>query len=818
MMAHALTDAMIELALDRLFSLLPTHIRAVDAASGRSLEALFRILAEGDAEIDAAIEALFDNQFIETADPDTLDHFAALTGTPRLSPLPAGAAHNFRSFIANSVRYNRGKGTARTLEQLAADVAGFGAVAVEYFQRQAKLQHALDFDIPRPGTAALVPGETAALSGRAFDTLPRVTDVRSIDGAQGRHHFDNVGLHVVRFATPTWPAPTGAKIASADLAAVPEARAWEPAGSAHAGYFQLAAQPSERLALFNPDRRDMGRFERPDMTDLADRLRRLPLYLETAGRRHAAIEGRPFEASGETWFGADADPFVLYFRRTGETDFSAVPSEEIKIANLEDAPVPVGFRPDPIVSHDWFASGSHAPTANSGTHPIACAFDPVTGRLVVSKPAAGQPDVAEVRIAHSFGRGALIGGGPYERNAADVPFEVIDRAGVTNFVRVVDRLSVPSGGASAGRRTVQSLAQALSDWAAHGAGKTGWIILTRCDREHLPGAATEFEVALHPDTSLSVVAAEWRPNVDKANGVVFDANLAGFLVRRERGAVIEGAVVLHASAAPPPDGRAGQCTFDGLELTKGLQLRKDACDRLDLRHCTVRNPGSTAIGTSAALTGCEIVIDRSILGKCRFDFGSAAAQARLSISNSILFGDAAGAPVLAARSCDTEMCGVTLFGEVLVRSLDATNILFTEPVETVRRQAGCVRYSFVPPGSTTSRRFRCLPDIALARRAEERGNALTAEERTSEVLGSRPVFLDTEPDAPGFAMLHSLCPDSVALGGEGESEMGAFALTATRLRLRNMTRLFDRFLPFGMRAAILDDTQSRISVEQGNRP
>ncbi|GAM03488.1 hypothetical protein MBENS4_0487 [Novosphingobium sp. MBES04] len=243
------------------------------------------------------------------------------------------------------MRTNRGKGTARTLEQLAADVTGFGAVAVEYFQRLAKLQHALDFDLPRPGTARLTPGETAARVGRAFDPLPRVSEVRAIDTAAGRWGLGNVGVHVVRFATATWPAPAGTGIPPERLAAVPEAGVWAPGGTAQAGYFQLAAQGEERLCLFNPDRRDMGRFARPDMTDLPDRLRRLPLHLETEARRHAALEGRPFTPAEEPWFGSDGDPFTIYLRREGETHFTPVPPPEIRIANLEAAPSPAGYRP-----------------------------------------------------------------------------------------------------------------------------------------------------------------------------------------------------------------------------------------------------------------------------------------------------------------------------------------------------------------------------------------------------------------------------------------------------------------------------------------
>lgn len=810
------SEAAIDQALERLFGLLPAHMRAVDAANGRQLEALFRLFAEGDAEIDRMIGALYDNQFIETANADTLDHFAALTGTPQLAPLPQGG-HNFRSFIANSVRYNRGKGTARVLEQLAADVTGFAAVAVEYFQRLAKLQHGLDFDLPRPGTAAVRPGETAALAGRAFDALPRITDVRSVDRAGGRYHFDNVGLHVDRFAVQTWPQAVGAIVPAEDLSAVPEARPWLPGGTPRPGYFQLAAQPDELLCLFNPDGRDMGRFERPDQTDMADRLRRLPLHLETSARREAAIEGRPYMSDGEPWFSEDSAPFVIYLRRQGESGFSAVPPEQVKIANLAQAPTPAGFRPDATISHSWFEAGSAAAVPRNGTHPIACAFDPVTGRLIVAKPATGQPDVEEVRVAHSFARGALYAGGPYERNADDVAFEIVDAAGAQNFVRVVDRLTAVSGAASDNFRRVRSLDDALADWGAHGAGKIGWIVLSRCDRETPAGGASDFTVPLHPDMALTIVAAQWRSIVPKPGNAADPARI-GFLVRRERAAVLDGALTVQASAAPGADGRAGSLTLDGVEVTQGIALEQDSFDQLRIRHCTVRRPGGTAIATTAPLIGCGIAIERSLVGQCRFEVAGQPGQASLHLADTVVIPDDASGPVVAARSCDSQVCGSTVFGPAAFRSLDATNALFAEPFTVVRRQAGCVRFSFVPVGSVAPRRFRCAPDVQLRDAAEAKGQALTASERAATIAAANPAFVDTATDAPGLAMLHAMCSDAIGLGGEGETEIGAFARESTRLRLRNMTRLFDTYLPMGRRAAIIDDTQSRIVAEQRNRP
>src|SRR4051812_36025445 len=119
----------IDAATERLYALLPAHIRSLDAANNLALKALFEVLAAGSAEVDREIDTLYDSMFVETAPDSALDHLAALVAAEPLHPLPPGSGHSARAFIANTVRYRRGKGTARVLEALANDVGGFGAVA-----------------------------------------------------------------------------------------------------------------------------------------------------------------------------------------------------------------------------------------------------------------------------------------------------------------------------------------------------------------------------------------------------------------------------------------------------------------------------------------------------------------------------------------------------------------------------------------------------------------------------------------------------------------------------------------------------------------
>ena len=66
---------------------------------------------------------------------------------------------------------------------------------------------------------------------------------------------------------------------------------------------------------------------------------------------------------------------------------------------------------------------------------------------------------------------------------------------------------------------------------------------------------------------------------------------------------------------------------------------------------------------------------------------------------------ASAAALIAERS--------TFFGEVLVKSLQASEVIFNSVAGAARTQDGCVRFSYVPPGSHVPRRYRCQPDFEI---------------------------------------------------------------------------------------------------------
>jgi hypothetical protein len=434
----------------------------------------------------------------------------------------------------------------------------------------------------------------------------------------------------------------------------------------------------------------------------------------------------------------------------------------------------------------------------------------------VAPPIAPATDVTDVRIAYGTGIGREIGAGPQDRNTDNVPFDITDKGNLVHFVRIVDATQAETGAATQNIRNVHTLNTALTEWKNDGAGKRGLIVLVRCDREGAAVGALSIPVAIHPGSELHIVSAQWRPKVVKP-GVPDNLKRFGYIVRRDRRFTIDARLRVYRKVAPPPGGRAGVLVLDGLELTRGLTLRARAVSRLLIRHSTVRAPGRAAISTSAPLEGAAIAIDRAIVGRIRLDRGVPATGA-ITVTGSIVSADGAAGAALAVTNLDACLNDVTIFGTSSFKSLEATNVIFTGAATVTRTQAGCVRYSSIAAGSVMPRRFRCQPDLALGAAAERKGSALSSTEHSAVALGVTPLFLDTSLDEPTVAMLHQLTRDAIRLGGENETEMGAFSAAAEGLRMANVTSLFEDYVPFGLEAGLIDDTRSSAVATRRNVP
>jgi len=170
---------------------------------------------------------------------------------------------------------------------------------------------------------------------------------------------------------------------------------------------------------------------------------------------------------------------------------------------------------------------------------------------------------------------------------------------------------------------------------------------------------------------------------------------------------------------------------------------------------------------ASANAGLDVVICRSIAGRV-----SVHTAALLSLEDSIVDGVVSletPADVVAIDGTGTpaRIDTTTVLGTTRTRTLTASNSLFFQRVTVDRRQSGCVRFCYLPANSTTPRRFRCQPDLAIA----SPGAAPEADGRRR----LQPAFTAVDYGSAGYAQLRRRTAVELRTGAEDGSEFGAFS-------------------------------------------
>jgi hypothetical protein len=213
-----------------------------------------------------------------------------------------------------------------------------------------------------------------------------------------------------------------------------------------------------------------------------------------------------------------------------------------------------------------------------------------------------------------------------------------------------------------------------------------------------------------------------------------------------------------------------------------------------------------------------LVIEHSIVGSIVVSRNEVSTEPMpIAISDSILDAtrpmlDALSAPDGRRAHASLTIRRSTVFGRLRVHRMElGEDSIFVDHVSVTRRQVGCVRFSFVPPGSRTPRRHECQPDTARLRIREactgkpelagDRDGALAMAE-----LRVRPRFDSIRYRTPAYARLAELCPAEISAGASDGSEMGAFHDLFQPIREANLRARLDEFTPAGSDAGILFET------------
>ena len=185
---------------DQVFDLLPALYRERDSRPDGQpgfLQSLLSVIADQLAIVDADVDQLYDDLFIETCAAWVVPYIGDLVAVTPGAPDQSGAVLT-RAAVADAIALRRRKGTAAVLEQLARDITGWPAVVVEMFERMAVAQHLQHVVPTRVGTVSMRSALLLERIGTSFDNAAHTLEVRRIGSGRGKYDVQNVAVMVWR--------------------------------------------------------------------------------------------------------------------------------------------------------------------------------------------------------------------------------------------------------------------------------------------------------------------------------------------------------------------------------------------------------------------------------------------------------------------------------------------------------------------------------------------------------------------------------------------------------------------------------------------
>jgi hypothetical protein len=325
------------------------------------------------------------------------------------------------------------------------------------------------------------------------------------------------------------------------------------------------------------------------------------------------------------------------------------------------------------------------------------------------------------------------------------------------------------------------------------------------------------EAALEAHLAKTVVASFAAPgNVSMASDQVIEIEDSGIYQGTISLAPGDSLLVVRAAdlARPVVDGNvtidtaAGTAvTLRGVGIGGSLSVTGTGPATVRLEHCTVRG----TLDWSAPGVGGTLVLDHSLVGPVvanpgvNVAIGDSAVDAGADTAAAVSGGaGAAAGSVTVARS--------TILGTISARTIPLLeNAIVTGTVVSAERQAGCLRYSFVPlAGSQTPRRFRCQPDLEISAEvvAASSGNVVLPAAAVAAITSAveawlLPAFTSRTPGQPGYLQLADAARDQIRFGAEDADEMGVFYGLFSARREANLAFRLNEYLRIGLKAGII---------------
>jgi hypothetical protein len=741
-------------AAERVYELLPALYRIRDLGQGQPLRALLQVVQAELDRVDDDIARLYDNWFIETCEEWVVPYIGDLLRVRPLHPVEA-ARVTTRAYVANTLAYRRRKGTAVVLEQLARDTTGWPAKAGEFFTRLITAQHMNHIRLAPAAAPEIRDAEAAELTSTPFDRFGHTLEVRRIASRRGRYNIPNVGIFLWRIQS--YP------IGRSDDAGV-------PTDFGTAREIDDGQSPSRVYYTFNPVGLDSPLFNDPQVeetiTHAAEEenvpgpLRRLALHEELEALRRAAATLPPGqEPVPPPRFMTAANPaFRVLIQSTPGAPRVEIPREQIYMCEIPDE-VELA---SPAID--------------------AVAIDPDRGRVALARGA----DAHRVFVTYSYGFPGDLGGGPYDRTGSiDALFEQADwQRGVSHIEPAVPGLVVPS------------LRDAVDAWNLLPAGRTGVIALMDSVTDGDPGNPPLLNIRVPATSNLLIVAAGWP--APRVPGRFEPADVRPHVI---------GDLIVHGE---PGTGARGRLAINGLLLEGSVIVAEGHLGELRIAHTTIV-PRHGELLIEGENDDLRLDMSRSITGPVTL----LPAIASVAITDCLVAAADDGSPAIAIDAPGNEVAieRTTVWGSVLARVIDASNSIFMAPLTAERRQKGCIRFSFVPPGSRTARRHRCQPETAVSallaaarEAAETAGTTVSPGEEAALTDSVRrrvvPAFESERYGDPDFGQLTPQCADEIRRGSDTGCSMGGWCFLQEPHREANLAAALDEYLRFGLQAGV----------------
>ena len=675
--------------------------------------------------------------------------------------------------VANAVKFRRRRGTPDLLDSLVRAMSGWDVVLVEGFQRLARTRHRLD-PIPRAqgfftgtlsgGTADLRSPAGAEISDGPFGEYFHTLDARLLRGRDGRFGITKLNFHLYRLRAyemtevdPVEMTDPGPRTFTMDpsgrdiplfidaeppdpdaVAALPgqlsrpscgQPLEWEITQAmrcrllGHALYQVTASLIDELRELLNP----------PTAADEQALFQVLEVQFESeqAMRRRLRDLGAGIPDNPPDWYRVLVALSLL--ERTGKR--SLYPSQvEISVASEL-------FTTAEISSGNLASRECHPEPAGNL---VQILIWPEQGRFA-SVPPDEPADFDPFVERYHYGFSSEVGAGPYPRDpipAGDIPSRIAS-GGV-----------VPDGG------VLQGDGLLIDDNRTYS--------LAIVSGTPIENAVLQAGPQRRPYVVLSGGGANLQPQAIETTFLI-DGGWYG----------------VNDPANPPAEGAVADFVIEG---AAGADPEEFDFERIEIRFATFDPGGLRADGVRIPALRLlvrarvrRLIIRRSIMGPIhvvRDDPDDPSVVDELVICDSIVDArETADRLAVSSMFGTVNIEGSTIFGDVAVDVLKASDSIVDGHVRVVNNQAGCFRFSASEPGD----------DVRLP-------------PRYRDVLAPIPesAFNSTRFGDPQYAQLSIVAPGSILTGAENGSEMGVFSHLLNPIRLASVRAKVNEFGPVGM--------------------